>query len=129
MTTDPPHPTATVLVALWPTDGDTLANPDVNADEWRHFAKHYADVPLIELWRRLRTAEWNAAYYRGEYKATVEHHKAYPPLYRIQEMDARHRRVRDLLAVPRRRSIPRAELEAALNGPLPDAHAVNGERS
>lgn len=94
-----------------------LADPLEGAtDEERAFyLASYQGVPLAELLRRLRLAEWNAEYYQREHEAMQEYQKRYPPLYVIQEMDARHKRVRALLDVPRRRTIPKAELEAALN--------------
>ncbi|MCU1613894.1 MAG: hypothetical protein JWO98_1434 [Frankiales bacterium] len=119
-------PTATMRIVLWPTRGDAdftrtvLEDPlaDATHEERINFAAQYADLSLLELWRRLRWAEWNAEHYRTEYERMQEYQKRYPPLYRIQEMDARHKRVRALLDVPRRRSIPKAELLAALNDPV-----------
>ncbi|MDX3358047.1 hypothetical protein PV703_33130, partial [Streptomyces sp. ME01-24h] len=100
----------------WTTTGpvtpieDPLA--DANPEELRFFADQYEGVPLIELYRRLRRAEWNADYYRGEYEAAVEREAKYPPLHVIQEVNARHQRIRDVLAAGGR--INRALLTAAL---------------
>jgi hypothetical protein len=115
MSEQPAASTVKTRIVLWPTtegadfdSGDTSL-AEANADERRHFAEHYAGVPLLELMRRLRLAEWNAA----EYQRQAE------PLHLIQAMDARHKRVRALLEIPRRRAIPKGELQAALNDPTP----------
>jgi hypothetical protein len=115
--------TVTTRIVLWPSrDPDfratVLEDPlaDATDDEARFFAEQYADVPLLELWRRLRRAEWDAAYYEQEHRAAVEREKRLPPRYLIEEMDARHKRIRGLLAAPGR--ISRADLEAALREPV-----------
>ncbi|MBA2951628.1 hypothetical protein [Streptomyces himalayensis] len=110
---EPVLPRVTVGLVLWPTAGDSYANPDVSADEWRHFAEHYADIPLIELWRRLRLAEWNAAEYRRQAEQWCEIASRTPPLHVIEETADRHKRITALLAKPGR--ISRALLTAALS--------------
>lgn len=112
-------PTVITRVVLWPTRGGTIPTGEDPlgdaSDEERQFFAQYADVTLLELWRRLRTAEWNAAYRQEEIERLLEQARRLPPLSDIREMDARHKRVRALLDVPQRRSIPRAELRAALD--------------
>jgi len=106
-TSDGGH-TTTHLPPADPLEGAT--------DEERAFyLANYGGIPLAELLRRLRLAEWNAREYQQQAEALQEQAKQQPPLYRIREMDARHKRVRALLDVPRRRTIPKADLEAALN--------------
>jgi hypothetical protein len=76
----PETTTAVTRIVLWPTRGDAgftstpIENPlaDANPDEARYFAANYADVPLLELWRRLRLAEWNAAEYQRQLDAHVQ---------------------------------------------------------
>lgn len=112
MPEQPATPMVTVRMVMWPSAGDSHADPDVHPEEWRHFAEHYADVPLLELWRRLRKAEWNAEYYQGEAKEWQEIAKKTPPLHVIEETADRHRRLLSLLAQPGR--ISRSLLTAAL---------------
>lgn len=125
MTEQPAASTVKTRVVLWPAaegadfdSGDTSL-AEANADEQRHFAEHYAGVPLLELMRRLRLAEWNAAEYQRQAEQLQEINRRTPPLHAIREMDARHKRVRALLEIPRRRAIPKGELQAALNDPTP----------
>lgn len=107
-----------VRAVLWPTrDRDTADTADTSLtdakpDELRFFAEHYAGVPLADLLRRLRRAEWNAAYYQEELKAAQKRQAALPSLHVIQEVDARHKRIKALLAGGGR--ISRALLTAAL---------------
>ncbi|MEV6696274.1 hypothetical protein AB0M68_03800 [Streptomyces sp. NPDC051453] len=121
MTEQQPAPTAAVRPVLWPTRAGRIVDTadtslaDAGSEELRSFAEHYADVPLLELMRRLRLAEWNAAHYRGEAEAAAETTRRMPSPSAIREMDARHTRIRGLLDAPGR--ISRAGLEAALREP------------
>jgi hypothetical protein len=105
------HYTSMHLPLEDPLDGATDA-------EREFFLANYQGVPLAELLRRLRTAEWNAAYLREEVDRLEGQAKRMPPLYAIHEMDARHKRIRALLDVPRRGGIPKSELLAALSEPV-----------
>ena len=114
-----PVPPTAVRIIRWPThDGhyfDTADTSltDADADELRFYAEHYAGLPLRELMRRLRLAEWDAAYYRREAEEARQAVRELPPMYAIREMDARYKRIRGLLTAPGR--ISRADLQAALN--------------
>jgi hypothetical protein len=120
------QPSAGGRVCLVPTtDGDYTAKrlpledplEGATESERKFYLAHYDGIPLAELLRRLRAAEWSAAHYKAEYEGLQETARRMPPLYKIQERDARHRRVLALLkASPRRRVIPKAELEEALYG-------------
>lgn len=116
--TEQPEPTARVRIVLWPEPGDAdfpagdTSLTEANAIELREFARDYAGVPLLELMQRLRRAEWNAAEYQRQAEQAREISRRMPALSQIQEMDARHRRVRGLLEG--RGAISRADLRAAL---------------
>ncbi|MFB8182574.1 hypothetical protein ACFC8N_42625 [Streptomyces sp. NPDC055966] len=121
MTTDQPTPTARSRIVLWPEPedadfpaGDTSLT-QASDDELRFYAANYAGVPLRELMRRLRLAEWNAAEYQRQAEELQASTRQMPPLQAIREMDDRHKRIRGLLATPGR--ISRADLEAALREP------------
>jgi hypothetical protein len=105
------HYTSQHLPLEDPLDGATDA-------EREFYLANYQGVPLAELLRRLRTAEGDAAYRQEEIARLQEQARRMPPLYAIHEMDARHKRIRALLDVPRRGGIPKAELLAALRDPL-----------
>ncbi|MFE2485992.1 hypothetical protein ACFXGR_22380 [Streptomyces mirabilis] len=111
--------TTATRIVMWPThDGRIVDTADTslteaNSEEARFFADRYADVPLLELMRRLRLAEWNAAEYQRQAEQAQEATRRMPPLSAIQQMDARHRKVRALLEAPGR--ISRAELRDALS--------------
>lgn len=115
-------PGAKTRVVLWPTasEGDDFRSGDLSlaeatAIELAEFARDYAGVPLLELMRRLRVAEWNAAEYQRQAEQLQEAVRRMPPLHLIEAMDARHKRIRALLAEPGR--ISRALLTAALAEP------------
>jgi hypothetical protein len=78
----------------------------------------YEGLSRAEMAVRLRAAEWDAKEYKDRLRTAEKTLREMPPLYRIQEMDARHKRVRALLRVPRRRSIPKEELVRALDAPV-----------
>jgi hypothetical protein len=115
-----PAAAVTLRIVLWPTAGDAAFQrtiqerplDDANPDERRFFAEEYADIPLLELWRRLRLAEWNAEHYQREAEQSQAITRQTPPLYVIQELDARHKRIKALLAKPG--PISKALLTAAL---------------
>lgn len=100
-----------------------LADPLAGATdaERAFYLAHYDGVPLAELMRRLRLAEWNAERYQRQAAALERQAKEQPPAYRFREMADRLSRVRALLDVPRRRVIPKADLADALDTPGPDA--------
>jgi hypothetical protein len=110
----------TLRIVLWPTAGDPAFQrtiqerplDDATADEARFFAEEYADIPLLELWRRLKRAEWNAEYYQREAEQLRQIVSRTPPLHLIEAMDARHKRIRALLA--KAGPISKALLTAAL---------------
>jgi hypothetical protein len=83
--------------------------------EREYYLTHYQGVPLVELLRRLRKAEWNEAYLREENERLKEQARHLPPLHLIKETDARHKRIRALLDRPGR--ISRADLIDALGTP------------
>jgi hypothetical protein len=89
-------------------------------EELRFFTEQsdYASLSRLEIMRRLRRAEWDAASYREKAEQLQESARQRPPLYRVQEMATRMKRLRSLLDVPRRRTIPRDELVAALYDPI-----------
>lgn len=76
------------------------------------YLANYGGLTLAELLDRLRTAEWNVDHWKGMHDQLAETQKRYPPLYRIQEMGARHRRLKALLDRPGR--ISRVDLHGAL---------------
>jgi hypothetical protein len=121
VTTPAGQPTVKCRAVLWPAVGDgpfdsgDLSLTDANPIELEAFARDYAGVPLLELMRRLRLAEWNAAEYQRQAEAAQRSLRGLPPLHAIQELDARHKRIRGLLAAPGR--ISKADLEAALREP------------
>lgn len=104
------------------TDHKPLEDPMAAAseEERRFFTEHsdYSTLSRLELMRRLRGAEWNAAHYQAETERLQRQAHEMPPLHRVKEMHGRLQRVRELLAVPRRRSIPRDELVSALEDPF-----------
>lgn len=110
----------TMRIVLWPTAGDAdfqrtgLERPldDATPDEARFFAEEYADIPLLELWRRLARAEGDAKYYQQEAERWQEISRRTPPLALVRDVDARHKRIKALLAKPGR--ISRDLLTAAL---------------
>jgi hypothetical protein len=110
----------TMRIVLWPTAGDPAFQrtiqerplDDATAEEARFFAEEYADIPLLELWRRLKRAEWNAEYYQRQAEQLQETVRRMPSLALVEAVDARHKRIRALLAEPGR--ISRALLTAAL---------------
>lgn len=120
-------PQVVMRVVLWPTRGAmaTSERPldDANPEERRFFGAQYADVPLLELWRRLRLAEWNAGEYKQRIEQLEEQARRMPPLHAIHEMDVRHKRIRALLDQPGR--ISRADLLAALSNPVDYPNAPN----
>lgn len=79
------------------------------------FTENYEGVPMLELLRRLRLAEWNADARSQEAAALRRSQKNQTPEYRVQAMAEALGKVRALLAVPRRRTVPVAELNAALD--------------
>jgi hypothetical protein len=83
--------------------------------EREYYLTHYQGVPLTELLRRLRKAEWNEARLREENERLKEQARHLPPLHLIQETDARHKRIRALLDRPGR--ISRDALLDALSTP------------
>lgn len=115
-----PAAAVTMRIVLWPTAGDAAFQrtiqerplDDANPDERRFFAEEYADIPLLELWRRLRLAEWNAEHYQREAEQSQAITRQTPPLHVIEEVDARHKRIKALLAKPG--PISKALLTAAL---------------
>lgn len=126
--TDQSAPTARVRVVLWPVPegaefpaGD-LSLTDANAIELEQFARDYAGVPLLELMRRLRLAEWNADHYRQEAEQAQQSLRELPALHQIRELDARHRRIRQLLDAPGR--VSRAQLETALREPTATVRSI-----
>jgi hypothetical protein len=118
--TDSPS-TVVMRVVLWPTRGEmaTSERPldDANAEERQFFGAQYADVPLLELWRRLRRAEWDAAERQRRITQLEDQARRMPPLHLIQEVNARHKRIRALLDTPDRRAISREALRDALATP------------
>lgn len=108
-------------IVLWPTrEGDDVDSGDLslteaNAIELAEFARDYAGVPLLELMRRLRVAEWNAAEYQRQAEQLQETVRRMPSLALVEAVDARHRRVKALLAKPG--PISKALLTAALAEP------------
>ncbi|MGE7437555.1 hypothetical protein [Kitasatospora sp. NPDC001175] len=125
--TDLRRPTAGGCIRISPTGrGDytvkalPLEDPLEGATDGERafYLANYQGVPLAELLRRLRLAEWNAAEYRQRVEQLEEQSRRMPSLALIHEMDARHRRVRALLDRPGR--VSRAELLAALSTPTTD---------
>ena len=116
---DDATPTVTTRVVLWPArvgepfDSGDLSLEDANPTELAEFARDYAGVPLLELMQRLRRAEWNAAEYQRQAEQLQAQADRLPPMYLIEEIDARHKRLKDLVARPGR--ISRALLVAALS--------------
>jgi hypothetical protein len=114
-------PTVKTRIVLWPTlEGDDFDSGDLSlteagAIELGEFARDYAGVPLLELMRRLRVAEWNAAEYQRQAEQLQETVRRTPPLHVIEEVDARHKRIKALLAKPG--PISKALLTAALAEP------------
>jgi hypothetical protein len=117
-----PEPAAavTMRIVLWPTAGDPAFQrtiqerplDDATPEEARFFAEEYADIPLLELWRRLRLAEWNAEHYQRQAEQLQATVRRMPPLSLVEAVDARHKRIRALLAKPG--PISKALLTAAL---------------
>lgn len=105
-------------VVLWPTrEGDDFDSGDLSLTEatpteLAEFARDYADVPLLELMRRLRVAEWNAAEYQRQAEQLQETVRRMPSLGLVEAVDARHKRIKALLAKPG--PISKALLTAAL---------------
>lgn len=91
-----------------------LEDPLAGATEAQraYYIAHYDGIPLAEILFRLRAAEWDAAAYKEQLDAAKEQLAALPPLYRIQDIAARHKRITALLAGGGR--ISRALLTAAL---------------
>lgn len=86
------------------------------SDEERAFyTANYQGIPLTELLRRLRKAEWNETYLREENRRLEEQARRVPPRHLIEEIDARHKRVRALL--DRSGRISRTDLIDALSTP------------
>jgi hypothetical protein len=118
-TTDPQAaPVLKTRVVLWPAgDSDDFRSGDLSLTEatpieLAEFARTYADVPLLELMRRLRVAEWNAAEYQRQAEQLQETARRTPSLALVEEVDARHKRIKALLAKPG--PISKALLTAAL---------------
>lgn len=89
--------------------------------EREYYLAHYQGVPLAELLRRLRAAEWNAAEYKRQADAASAALNRMPPRHKIEDLAARHQRITALLDVPRRRTIPVVELREALYGRASEA--------
>lgn len=122
-------PTAGGRIIIRPTtNGDHTArslppeDPLAGAtdSEREYYLTHYQGIPLAELLRRLRTAEWDAAEYRRRSERASAQLAAMPPLHKIRDLNERHQRVQALLDVPRRRTIPVAEVREALHGSVED---------
>ena len=102
------------------TTREPLEDPMEGAgpNERRFFEENYADLSRLELMRRLRGAEWDLAHYKEEAQRLQQQAREMPPLYKVQEMNERMKRIRALTKVPRRRSIPKPELLDILYNPL-----------
>jgi hypothetical protein len=118
-------PTGGARRILTPTAGGTYSTRSVPLEdpldgatdqERAYYIAHYQDVPMAELLRRLRTAEWDSAHYKGEYEAARGRERQYPPLTQVRNLAARMRRVQQLLDTPRRRTFTKDELHQALYG-------------
>lgn len=120
------RPTAGGRIRLSPTgDGNyvserlPLEDPLEGATEAERefYLQHYQGVPLAELLRRLRHAEWDAQQYRRECEQLREQARRTPPMHQVEAWYSAVQRVLGLLELPRRRSFTRAELQAAIDPP------------
>jgi len=119
-----------MTAAAWTTwdspQGDPLAGA---GDQDRAFyLANYGTLPLAEIFRRLRLAEWNAEYRKRELNAALERAKAQPAAWLVAQVDARQKRLKTLLDHPGR--ISRNDLYGALTwGDLRwDAHLAETGR-
>jgi hypothetical protein len=108
----------------------TLTDPldEATEEERRFFTEQsdYDSLSRLELMRRLRGAEWDAAHYKDEVDRLQRQTREMPPLHKVKELHARMQRVLALLEVPRRRVIPRSELTDAVYAPLSEARNAKG---
>jgi len=108
----------------------TLTDPlDGATEEERRFFTEQSDydsLSRLELMRRLRRAEWDAAHYKGEAEQLQRQAREMPPLHKVKELHGRMQRVLALLEVPRRQVIPRSELVDAVYAPLSEVRNTKG---